>query len=165
MKKLLPLLVISPFLATVALAGNGPNTMPNKGPGNNSQASERMPMHAKGGGMMMNMMDHEQMNAMHEQMQTMRTTMNQIQQEKDPKKRQQLMQEHLNQMQKAMQMMHMDAGNAEGPGMMTTEQMQEMMNQRMGMMHDNMGMMDMMMEQMHQHDAQMKRDDMPMKKE
>lgn len=99
------------------------------------------------GGMMMNMMSHKQMMAMHEHMQKMQATMNEIRQEPDPDKRHRLMKAHMEQMQTGMQMMSKGEGK--------DKSMQSMnMEDRMGMMENHMGMMQMMMGQMMEHKAE-----------
>lgn len=76
------------------------------------QARHGQSMH---GGMMMGMMDEEQMKKMHQHMQQMHATMQKIEQESDPKKRQQLVRQHREAMQKGM---HMMGGGGMHAGMM-----------------------------------------------
>lgn len=100
-------------------------------------------------GMMMGMMNHDQMMAMHEHMQKMQKTMAKIKAETDPEKRQQLMDEHMHTMKEGMQIMNM------GNGMKGGKQMDKMdMTKRMDMMEKHMGMMQMMMEQMMEHQSE-----------
>lgn len=100
-------------------------------------------------GMMMTMMNHEQMMAMHEHMQKMQETMAKIKAETDPEKRQQLMNEHMQTMQEGMQMMNM------GNGMKGGKKMDKMdITKRMDMMEKHMGMMQKMMGQMMDHQSE-----------
>ena len=106
----------------------------------------------KVGGMMMTMMNHEQMMAMHEHMQKMQETMAKIKAETDPEKRQKLMNEHMQTMQEGMQMMNM------GNGMKGGKKMDKMdITKRMDMMEKHMGMMQKMMGQMMDHESETKK--------
>ena len=108
------------------------------------------------GGMMMNMMDHEHMVAMHQNMRQMHETMNKLMTEKDPQKRQALMQEHLAQMSQGAHMMNMWAADDKTMG-------SEDMDNLMHMMREHMDMMTKMMEQIQQHQTEAKkRHGMPM---
>lgn len=122
-------------------------------------------MEGKGmqGGMMMN---QEQMAKIQANMGQMQNLITQIQSEKDPQKRQELMQQHMAMMQSSMHMMGgmMMGGGMMGHGAMVNKDNKNMpamdMNQRMQimenqlqMMQNRMQMMQMMMGQMMQHDA------------
>ena len=91
MNKLITALAISALITTPAIADQDQQ----HGKGQNMQ-----------GNMMMNMMSHDQMMAMHKHMQSMRETMKKIKNEDDPDKRKKLMQEHMEEMQKGMHMMN-----------------------------------------------------------
>lgn len=149
MKNLISALAISVLITTPAFADQDHQ----HGKGQNMQ-----------GNMMMEMMSHEQMMAMHKHMQSMRETMDKVLEEKDSEKRQALMKEHMDQIAKGMQMMDM-MQQEEGNDLMSMSNMMEMMNERMGMMNENMGMMQMMMGQMRKHEAEKQRDQMRMQKQ
>ncbi|MCG2634839.1 MAG: hypothetical protein J4A00_08000 [Gammaproteobacteria bacterium] len=109
------------------------------------------------GGMMMGMMSHEEMAAMHTKMQEMQAVMEKIKQEKDPDKRHQLMQEHMASMQMGMRMMGGKGGmmkKGKGMAAMQLEDRMEMMETGMKMMGERVDMMQMMMGQMMDHQAQ-----------
>ncbi|MAR02256.1 MAG: hypothetical protein CMI00_17180 [Oceanospirillaceae bacterium] len=100
-------------------------------------------------GMMMGMMNHDQMMAMHDHMKKMHALMSEIKTETDPEKRQQLMNEHMQTMQEGMQMMNM------GNGMKGGKKMDKMdITKRMDMMEKHMGMMQKMMGQMMDHQSE-----------
>ena len=91
--------------------------------------------------------------AMHEHMQDMQSLMSEIREEDDPERRQQLMQEHMLQMQSSMGMMEGMRGGAGSDDDQTdanATSMQEMQD-RMQMMQERMQMMHMMMRQMMSH--------------
>ena len=101
-------------------------------------------------GMMMGMMNHEQMMQMHEHMQEMQALMTRVSEEDDPEIQQQLMQEHMASMQEGLAIM-----GGSRMGMSGNEEMSSMsMEERMNMMQNQMGMMNMMMEQMMRHYSQ-----------
>ena len=68
-------------------------------------------------GMMMGMMNHDQVMAMHDHMKKMHALMSKIKTETDPDKRQKLMDEHMQVMQDGMQMMNMGNGMKGGKKM------------------------------------------------
>jgi len=133
------------------------------------QQTPMMQNQGMGGGMMMGMMNRDQMMAMHSQMNQMQALMAKIHEEKDPNKRRELMQQHMAMMQSGMRMMmgkggqgmmggNMGKGGAgmNGNGMMGDKDKSAPMmdmSQRMDMMQERMNMMQMMMEQMMDHDA------------
>lgn len=90
----------------------------------------------------MPMMDQDQMALINRHMQTTQYMMENIQQEKDPEKRNQLLQEHQSLMHQGMHMMNQggSAGNKKGQSVPTDNRM-DMMEQRMGMMQMMMGQM------------------------
>ena len=95
MKRYLALPLIAVFMSTAAFAAD---THDHK----NSDMSK--------GGMMMGMMSHEQMMAMHDHMEKMQSLMKNIKSEKDPKKRHALLEEHMQAMQDGMHMMNGNMG-------------------------------------------------------
>ncbi len=99
---------------------------------------------------MMGFMDHEQMTKMHEHMEQMQAMMQAIKKEKDPAKRKQLMQKHMDNMQDSMKMMGGAMMGTTSKGNMSTMSMDEKMN----MMQNQMDMMGMMMQQMLEHHSQ-----------
>ena len=131
MKKAILLTIATGLLAGSVLAANG---QPQEG-------------EAMAPGMMMGMMNHEQMMTMHEHMQEMQQLMADIREENDPDRRMQMMQEHMVQMNEAMSMMGGAMMGSTGDGNMANLSMEE----RMQMMQNQMGMMNMMMEQMMNH--------------
>lgn len=106
---------------------------------------------------MMNMMSHEQMMSMHEHMKDMQSTMKKIQSEKDPKKRQALMDKHMSSMQTGMHMMNKGMMNKgmmnKSDKKMDNSEMMKNMGTRMDMMQMMMGQMaeHMKMQEMHNH--------------
>jgi protein CpxP len=117
-------------LSTIAWADDGHGHKSNKG----------------GDKMNSSMMGQEQMIAMQEHMQTMNNIMTKIKGTNDSKQRNQLMQQHMDEMQKGMQtMMHGDGNNK-----VNSSQME----MRLDMMQNQMGMMQQLMEQMMQHQSQ-----------
>ncbi|MDF0536047.1 hypothetical protein KDN34_15395 [Shewanella yunxiaonensis] len=139
MKKLLTTLVLSALLTGWAYAAN--DTMAGQGMQN---------------GMMMGPMSNEQMQDMHKQMGNMQSMMTDIKAEKDPKKRSQMLMQHMAAMQHGMQMMMGSTGGdqSQHQGMNGMD-----MGQRMNMMEQRMSIMQMMMEQMMEHDEQMQHHD------
>jgi protein CpxP len=120
-------------LSTIAWADDGHGHKSNKG----------------GDKMNSSMMGQEQMIAMHEHMQTMNNIMAQIKGTNDSKQRNQLMHNHMDEMQKGMRtMMH---GNGNGNGNKVNN---PQMDTRLDMMQNQMGMMQQMMEQIMQHQAE-----------
>ncbi|GHA12704.1 hypothetical protein [Oceanisphaera arctica] len=105
------------------------------------------------GDAMMGMMNHEQMQTMHQHMEKMQALMAEIRQESDPEKRTALMQTHMQDMQEGMQMMSSQGGMSPGSKGMSPMGMEE----RMGMMEQRMSMMHMMMQQMMEHDVEEKK--------
>ncbi|MES1945344.1 hypothetical protein PC39_14552 [Salinisphaera sp. PC39] len=102
--------------------------------------------HGNGSGMGMHK-DTTEKSGMHEHMQAMRQTMQQIHETEDPEKRQRLMKKHMQQMHEAMGNMH---------GMMGDDAKHQKMQQmdpekRQQMMHKHKKMMQEMMEQMQAH--------------
>ena len=98
-------------------------------------------------GMMMGMMNHEQMMQMHEHMQQMQQLMTEITAVNDPDRRMSMMEQHMEQMNESMGMMGGAMMGRSGNGDMSGMEMQE----RMDMMQNQMGMMGMMMQQMMEH--------------
>jgi hypothetical protein len=100
--------------------------------------------------------ERSQMMNMHEHMGKTESLMHEIQSNKQPEKRQEMMHEHMKQMRMGMDMMH-------GSGMMGDfkgdKEPCPHMDSRMGMMQKQMGMMQRMMKQMMEHQSQK---DMPM---
>ena len=86
MKKLIPALVFAAAISSPAFAEKGHNHDDGK--------------EGAIGGMMMGMMSHDQMMAMHKHMQEMHDQMAKIKSETDPDKRHKLMQEHMEAMQR-----------------------------------------------------------------
>ena len=91
------------------------------------------------------MMGQEQVGVMHKHMQAMNNTMVQIKGTNDPTQRNQLMQRHMDEMQKGMRTM-MNGGKNK----VNSSQME----MRMDMLQNQIGMMGQMMDQMMQHQAQ-----------
>lgn len=98
-------------------------------------------------GMMMGMMNHEQMMQMRDHMQEMQQLMADIRKEADPDSHMQMMSGHMEQMNKAMGMMGGAMMGRPGNGDISHMNMED----RMQMMQDQMGMMAMMMQQMMEH--------------
>lgn len=96
--------------------------------------------------MSMSMMDDAAMEKMNEHITKMNKTLAKIKQEKDPAKREQMLNEHANSMQDMMGMMHDSKGNT---GMMHSKEMSAEM--KMAMMEERLQMMEKMMEQMMGH--------------
>jgi hypothetical protein len=88
-------------------------------------------------------MDKNKMNNMQGQMQKMQATMDSIHKEKDPKKQQELINQHMSSMQKGMRGMMMGKGN-KSDMMMGKGHTSGSINQRLDMMQ-------LMMEQMMNH--------------
>jgi protein CpxP len=85
-------------------------------------------------------MGQDQMNNMHSQMQKMQATMDSIHKEKDPKKQQKLINQHMSSMQKGMHGMMMGKGNKSSM-MMGNGHTSGSINQRLDMMQMMMGQM------------------------
>lgn len=100
--------------------------------------------------------ERSQMMNMHEHMGKTESLMNEIQSNKQPEKRREMMHEHMKQMRMGMDMMH-------GGGMMGDKKADgepcPHMDSRMGIMEQRMKMMQRMMRQMMEHQSQQ---DMPM---
>jgi|TARA_R110001592_G_scaffold177818_1_gene418282 hypothetical protein len=98
---------------------------------------------------------HDQPTAlMHEHMQEMHALMEKIKSEKDPEKRLQLMEKHMDAMQTGMYKMSMNMGTSHQPG----DKGQDMnMEKCMSMMGEHRSMMQEMMDQMKEHQAQEKK--------
>lgn len=150
MKKLLSTFVFAAVVSSPTFAENG-----------HRHADKNQSMSS---GMMMGMMNHEQMMAMHEHMQKMYATMAKIKAEIDPEKRQKLVNEHMRSMQEGMQMMNKGMGmhdvmdKTSHPGNGMSEKMDDMdMKKRVEMMEERMGMMQMMMGQMMDHESEAKK--------
>ena len=145
MKKLIPALVFAAAISSPAFAEKGHNHDDGK--------------EGAIGGMMMGMMSHDQMMAMHKHMQEMHDQMAKIKSETDPDKRHKLMQEHMEAMQKGMQMMNHGMGKGMNMAKHKKEGMAEKMDEktmmkRMNMMEQRMNMMQMMMGQMMDHEPE-----------
>ena len=140
MKKVLLLTVVTGLLSGTVLAADE----------HDHDANQAQEGEAMAPGMMMGMMNHEQMMQMHEHMQEMQALMTRISEEDDPDVRQELMQEHMASMQEGMAMMGGSRMGMTGDGDMSSMNMEE----RMSLMQNQMGMMQMMMEQMMSHYSQ-----------
>lgn len=139
MKKILLIISTALVLANSVFAANEEHE--------NHQAQDGQGMEP---GMMMGVMNHEQMTQMHEHMQKMQSLMAEIKQEQNPEIRMQMMHEHMTNMDEGMQMM-----GGSRMGMSGSENMESMnMEERMSVMQNQMGMMNMMMEQMMNHFSQ-----------
>lgn len=134
MNKILLMALTAGMMAGPALAADDPD--------NQGAAEETMAP-----GMMMGMMNHEQMMRMQEHMQEMQQLMADIQAESDPDRRQALLEAHRAKMDEAMGMMGGAMMGHTGGGNMREMDMAE----RMQMMQNQMGMMGMMMQQMMEH--------------
>jgi hypothetical protein len=99
-----------------------------------------------------------QMMNMHEHMGKTENLMHEIQSNKQPEKRQEMMHEHIKQMRMGMDMMH--GGDMMGDKKADGEPCPHM-DSRMGMMEQRMKMMQRMMRQMMEHQSQK---DMPMQR-
>lgn len=147
MNTLIKILILGLALSGTALAtehGKGDGMM-----GNGMPMNQGMGM---GGGMMMGMMSHDQMKAMHQHMEKMQTLMHDIQQEKDKGKAHKMLRQHMHDMQEGMHMMGGGMGNmSSGKEDMSMMPSSMKMEDRMGMMQERMNMMQMMMEQMMNH--------------
>lgn len=85
--------------AVLTLSGCGQNEKP-------VPCTDQPQADSSGGKMgMMGMMSHDQMMKMHDHMARMRETMGNMMKETDPAKREQLMQQHMDEMGKSMEMM------------------------------------------------------------
>ena len=106
-------------------------------------------------GMMMGMMNHDQMMQMQEHIEQMQKLMGDIKMEHDPQQRMQMLNEHAKQMNEAMGMM---GGAMMGePGNKNLADMN--MQERMDLMQNQMGMMQQMMQQMMEHFSATTEDD------
>lgn len=111
-----------------------------------------------GGGMMMQMMSHDDMTKMHQHMEKMHKTMKAIKQEKDKSKRHELMATHMEEMMSGMEMMNEGMSMHKGKKMKHGNNVNHMdMEKRMGMMEGRIAMMQMMMDQMMKHQAEDKK--------
>ena len=147
MKTLIAAITLSALLAGPALADNKNANQGMMGGGMGMQGGGMMQgkgMGMMGGGMMMGMMSPEQMQQMQERMQSMQQLMNQIRDEKNGQKRQQMLHQHMMDMQQGMHMMY---GAQNQNQNMSTEDRLKVMEQHMAIMQAMMGqMMDHTME-------------------
>lgn len=144
MKKLITIFSLALLLANPVFAQDQDDTAP-----------------APGGMMgMMGMMTDEQVEQMQAHLQEMQALMERVQQEDDPARRRELMQEHMTALREGMRMMGggMMMGRGQGQGQPQGQGRGQGMNlseeERLQRMQNHMAMMQMMMGQMMQHMAE-----------
>lgn len=99
---------------------------------------------------MMGFLNHEQMTKMHDHVEEMQAAIQALKKEKDPAKRKELMQKHMDNMNDSMKMLGGAMMGTTGNSRISSMSMDE----RMNMMQGQLGMMQMMMEQMMEHYSQ-----------